>query len=203
MRFANPRLGQRRDILGRQAEDANGACDVLNGMLAQIGEGEPQLVANLFVRSARNIYAAGLAQRFEPGSDIDAVPQNVITVNNNIANVHSDAKDDLLGCRHRYVPRQHTLLDRYRAPDGVDDARKLKEEPIAGSLDHPPAACLDGGVEKLGTMSLERDHRSDLVGAHQTAVSDYIHGDDSSQSPFYDRRAHAHSANVCVVKPRR
>ena len=74
MRPANPRLRQRRDILCSQAEDADGACDVLNGMLAQIGERESQLVANLFVRSSRNIYATGLAQRFEPGSDIDAVP---------------------------------------------------------------------------------------------------------------------------------
>src|SRR4249920_1541868 len=140
MRSTYARFRQRRDVLCRQTKDTNGTGDVFDRVLAKIGEGQPQLIANLFVGGPRNTYAAGLAKRLEASSDIDAIAEDVVTVNNNIADVHSDAKDNLFGCGHRSIPCQHALLDRHRA------SRKFEEQPVTGSLDESPTAYLDGRV---------------------------------------------------------
>src|SRR5205814_6159239 len=58
--------------------DPHRPCDVLDLLLAEILEGEVELVAHLLVRRAAEADAAGLRQRFEPCGDVDPVAEDVV-----------------------------------------------------------------------------------------------------------------------------
>jgi hypothetical protein len=65
-------------------------------------------------------------------------------------------------------------LDFGGACDGVYDARKLNQHPIAGALDDTSLVLRDLRVEELLAMSIEGGKRRRLVGAHQTAEADHV-----------------------------
>ena len=76
---------------------------------------------------------------FQPRRDVDAVAQNVVALDQHIAEVDADAIDDALGLRNVGVALGHQLLDRDRAFDGGDDGGKLQQQPVAHRLDDAPA----------------------------------------------------------------
>ena len=98
---------QRQDVFRRQPVDADGARDVLHRLLAEIGEGQRQLVPDLLVGRARDADAAGLAQRLQPGGDVDAVAENVVAVDDDVADIDADAEDDLLVFGNGRVAARH------------------------------------------------------------------------------------------------
>src|SRR5262249_2696961 len=104
------RFRKRLDLLRAEAENANRPGNVLDGLLAEISEGERQLIPDLIVSRAGDAQAAWLAQRLQPGSDIDAVAENVITIDDDVANVDADAEDDASILRYRGVAARHGTL---------------------------------------------------------------------------------------------
>ena len=65
--------------------------DVLDLLLADIGELHRQLVGDLFVHRARHANAADLGKGFEPGCDVDAVAQQIAVTLHHVANGNADA----------------------------------------------------------------------------------------------------------------
>src|SRR5207244_3557887 len=85
------RLGDR---LRCKAEHANGPGDVLDLLLAEIGKSQWQLVADLIARDLRDAEATRFADRLEPRRDVHAVAENIIAVDNDVANIDADAQDE-------------------------------------------------------------------------------------------------------------
>ena len=75
--------------------NANWPSDVLDCMFAHVLETEAELVAHLVVYDARHQDAARIGQGFQPCRHIDAIAKDVITINNDIANVNADAELDM------------------------------------------------------------------------------------------------------------
>src|SRR5579871_386668 len=84
------------NVLRCEPEHAHRASDVLHGLLTEVSKGYRELIPNLVVRRPRDTNAAGLAERFQTRGNIDAVTKYVVAVDDDIADVDADPKDDLL-----------------------------------------------------------------------------------------------------------
>src|SRR5207302_796457 len=76
----------------RQRQNLDGARDVLDLMRSDVDEVYPDLAAHLIVRRLGNADAAGLGQRFQPRRDVDAVAEDIIARDDDVADVDADAK---------------------------------------------------------------------------------------------------------------
>src|SRR6266404_464920 len=113
------------DITCRKPEHSYRARDVFHGLLTKISESDRQLVPNLLVRRPGDTYSTGLAQRFQPRGNIDAVAVNILVVNDDIADVDADPEDDPLVHWNSHISPDHAALNVYRATYRIDHACKL------------------------------------------------------------------------------
>ena len=165
---------QRLDVLRGEPKDADRTGDILNRLLAEISEGDPQLVSDLIVRRAGDAKATGLAQSFQAGSDIDAIPEDVAVIYDDIAYIDADAKNDALVLANTRIATEHAALNRNRALHRIDDAAKLDQRPVACRLDDTPMMSGDRGVDQLAAVGFQRRQRAHFIDAHQPAVADDI-----------------------------
>ena len=66
--------------------------DILDLLLAEIGEDDGQFGADLVAHCAGDADPAGLGQRFEPRGDIDTVAKQILALDDDIADMHADAR---------------------------------------------------------------------------------------------------------------
>src|SRR5690606_20165038 len=139
--------------------------DVLDRLLAAILELERELVAHLLVGRTRNADAARLGELLEPRGYVDSVAEHVIALDDDVTDIDSDAELDALLGRHVGIAPAHPVLDRDRALHGIDDARELDQDTIAGRLDDTAVELREPRVDRLDAMSLQGRQGADLVGA--------------------------------------
>src|SRR5271154_442669 len=106
--------------------------DVLYGLLTEVVEPVRQLVPNLVVHDLRNADSVRLGQAFQPGRDIDAIAEDVVRLDDHVAQIDTDAKPDALVLRHVGIAAGHAALYFDSAQHRFDDARKLDEHAVAG-----------------------------------------------------------------------
>ena len=113
--------GRRDDLrIGPDRIDPHRPRDVLEVLLAEIDEGRIDPSAHVIVGGAGDHNAAGIANAFKPRRDIDAVAQNVVALDQDVAEVHADAIEDALVLSSIGIALGHHFLDRDRAFDGGD-----------------------------------------------------------------------------------
>ena len=161
---------------------------------AQILEGVGQLVADLVAHHPRDAEAAGIRPGFPAGRDIDAVAEDVVAVDDDVAEVDPDPEPDPAVLRHAGFAVDHRPLHLGGTADGVDDARELDQHPVASVLYDASAMLLDFRIDELAEKCLEPLVRSFLVHPHQARVAGHVGGKDRSQTT--DRR---HSRPVVKV----
>ena len=110
----------------------------------------------MVVGRARDQHAARLAKALQPRCDIDPVAENVVAVDQDVAEIDADAVDDALRLRRVSVALDHQFLDRNRAFDGGDDGGKLQQQPVAGRLDDAPAAVRHDRPRRLAMLAHAR-----------------------------------------------
>ena len=113
------------DVRRGEPKDADRAGDILNRLLAEIGEGERELVSDLIIRRARDAQAARLAESLQAGGNVDAIAENVAAVDDDIAYIDAYAKNDALVLGNACVATEHAALNGNRALHRIDDAAKL------------------------------------------------------------------------------
>ena len=96
-----------------QPIDAHGPRDVLEALLASIDEVGRHLALHLPPGVLGNRDAARLGDAFDPRRDVDAVAKDIITLDDDIANVDPDPKPDWIGLQSY----------RRRAPEAVSGSR--------------------------------------------------------------------------------
>jgi hypothetical protein len=74
--------------------DVHRPSDVLDLLLAQVPEGEVELVAHLVAHDAADADPARIGQGFETGGDIDAVAEDVALINDDVAEINTNAELD-------------------------------------------------------------------------------------------------------------
>ena len=156
--------------------------DALYLVMSRILEGKVQLAPDLLVHDIRNADPVGLGQRFQPGGDVDAVAKDVVRLDNNVADVHADAKADAFVFPDSGITADHAPLHFGRAHHGFDNARELDEHPVAGGFDYPPIVLPDPRLEQLAAMPLEALVGAFLIALHKARVAGHVSGDNCGEA---------------------
>ena len=182
-----PRLDRGRlGAVEAHPEDAERAGDVLDGLLALVLERDVEAVADLDLVAdrARHADAARLGQLLQARGDVDAIAEDVVVLEDHVAEVDADAELDPARRRHIRVAPRHPALDLDRTLHRVGDALKLDQEAVAGGLDDPAAVLGDRRVDQLEPVGPQARKRAGLVGLHQPAVADHVGGEDRGEPAF-------------------
>ncbi len=123
-------------------------------LLAQIDEIDIDLASNLLIRGRRNANAARLSNALQPRRNIDAITEDVVGVDNDVADIDPDPVSELrVGCT--CCPLRHFPLNRNCASHGVDGACELDQHAVAGRLDNPPLVRGDFGIDEFAPYNLQ------------------------------------------------
>ena len=169
------------DVGDPQRVGPHGPGDVLERLVAEVDELGLDPAAHMIVGGAGDAYAARLADALEPRRDIDAVAQNILAVDQHVAEIDADAVEDASGLGNARVAFGHLLLHANRAFDRRDDGRKFQQHAVAHRLDEPPAECANDRRRRLA-MVPHRARRPRFVLAHQPRVADDVGGEDRGEA---------------------
>jgi hypothetical protein len=112
----------------------NGPRDVLERLLAHILELEGELVAHLVAHHAADADAAWLRQGFKPSGDVDAIAENVVPIDDDVAEIDADAKFDTRFGRHTGISPGHLSLH--------VNAHRTASTTLANSTNNPSPVVL-------------------------------------------------------------
>ena len=144
---------------------------------------EIELVPDLVVDGLRNADCAGLGERLEPGSDVDAIAKDVVAVDDHVAEIDADPQLETALGRDRLIDCARCSLHLDSAAQRVDDARKIRQQAVACGTDDPPAMRRDQRVDRTAEFA-ERLMRTRFILAHQSAETDYVRVQDGGEFPF-------------------
>src|SRR5258706_7025096 len=100
--------------------DAHWAVDVLQPLLAQIGELDLDFASNLIVRRRRDADTSRLSNALKPRGDVDTVPENVIAFNQDVPEIDADPEQHPAINGHPFVPLVHHRLHGHGTLDRID-----------------------------------------------------------------------------------
>ena len=181
--------GGRRGLVAVPSPRPDRPLDVLELDFAGIGEGDADLAADLGMDDVRDENAAMRRLAFEAGRDVDAVAENVVALDDDVAEIDADAELD--GRLGREVALAHRPLDGDGAFDRIDDAAEFDQRAVAHHLDDAAVPRGDGRVERLAPDLPERGDRAGLVGAHHRGIAGNVGGEDGGEPAGNRNVAHA------------
>jgi hypothetical protein len=168
------------------AVDADRALEFAQGPPADELERLVALALDLIEGAARDQEAAGLGQGFEAGGDVDAVAEQVVPVDHDVAEVDADPKLDPSRARPPDVDLGDRRLDLERRPDRLDGACELRDRAVAGAAEHAAAMAGDQLLDHR-PAGVQRRQRRLLVLRHQPAEADHV-GRQDRGDPALDLR---------------
>ncbi len=95
-----------------------------------------------------------LANLLQPRRDVDAVAEQVVALDHNVAEIDPDAEDEALFRRGSLLAFRHALLHRDREGDRIDDRAEFGDEAVAHRLDDPPAILGKKRIDRRGSNVL-------------------------------------------------
>ena len=161
--------------------------DVLDLLYPEVLEREAELVEHLVAYRPADTDLPRQRQRLQARRDIDAIPENVVAVDNDVADVDAEAKFEAVFGGHARIAIDHSPLHVDRAANGIDHTGKLEQQTIAGRLDNPAAKFGDLGVDQVAPVRLQRRERAAFVLLHETGIARHIGRDDCCQSTLVPR----------------
>ncbi len=144
-----------------------------------IGRREPDLVAH----RAGEANTARFCERLQPGGDVDAVTEQVWSLDDHVSEMDADAEPHLLAGRATLVFLFDGVLDRDGAFDGIDRTRKIGDKTVAGGIEDPAAVGGDQSIEDC-PVGLQPPQCADLVQPHQPAVLGNVGRKDHGELSF-------------------
>jgi hypothetical protein len=128
------------------------------------------LAANLIVSGRRHADATRLRDTLKPRSYIDAIPENVITLDQDVPEVDPNPKQHTPVLRDAFVSLGHHRLHRHRTLDRIHHRRKLKQHAVARGLHEATAVFRHEGVGNLAVFA-QGAGGTHLVEPHQPRVA--------------------------------
>src|ERR1019366_3704795 len=121
--------------------------NVFQCLLASILESDIESSLGVLLHAARYADPIRLGQALQTRRYIHAIAKNIVTVDDDVTNVDAHAELDPLLLRHVGVALDHTALHLEGATHCVHHTGKFHQQPIASSLNNPPAVLIDLGIE--------------------------------------------------------
>ena len=159
-------------------------------------EGEVEPALDALAHHVGDADPAGLGQPLQAGGDVDAVAENIVALDDDVAEVDADAVADADVLAPLRLPLGHRLLDPGGRGDRVDDAGELDQHPIARGLDDAAVVFGDCRVDHLVAVRPLARQGARLVRLHEPGVPDHVGRQHGRQPTFASRCAHATSSPV-------
>jgi hypothetical protein len=155
--------------------------DVLQRLLAEIGELGLDPAAYVFERGAGNANASRFGDLLKAGCDIHPVAEQVVAFDQDIADRDPDPVEDALAFSAFRIALRHLLLHGERTFNGGDNGWKLDQHPIAHCLEQSTAVRRKN--RRCGFAPLAHSMRGPrLVLPHHARVPDDVRGKDRGKS---------------------
>jgi hypothetical protein len=155
--------------------------DILQALLAEIDEFGLDPPARLPIGVLGKADRARIANPFEARGDVDPVAQDVLAVDENVAEIDADAIENASGLGNRFVALGHHLLDEDGAFDRGDNGRKFEQHAVPGRLDEPSAEAAHNSGRRLAPLADDL-RRPGLVLAHEARIADDVGGEDRGET---------------------
>ena len=153
---------------------------VLERLFSEVDEFRIDPSAHVLVRRARNGYTTGFGDAFDPGGDVDAVTEDILPFDQDIAEMDANSVEDALRLGSVFVAGRHLPLHRQGALDRRDDGREFDEHPVAHGLEQPPPVRGDHRLSSFTPLP-NKTCRADLVLAHHARIADDVGGEDRGE----------------------
>ena len=141
------RLGG-RGLADLERIDPDRVGDVLELLIAEIGDGQIEPPLDLPVGLLGQTDRAGLGDALKAGSDVDTIAHQIaVRLFDHVAEMDADAELDAAIFRHADVALDHAVLHLDCATHGVDHAAELDDRAIAGALNDAPVMSVDRGID--------------------------------------------------------
>jgi|SRR6516164_7879884 hypothetical protein len=123
-----------------------------------------------------------LSQCLQTRRDIDAITEDVVFLNDHVTEVDANAEPDPALFGHFRLTVDHPALDLDRTAHGIDHARELGKEAVAGVFHGAAAVFSDFRINYLAEVGLKAAMRAFLVLAHQSRIPGHIGGEDGGEA---------------------
>jgi hypothetical protein len=125
---------ERGELIASNSVGAHWPSDVLDLLLAHIFEQIGQLVPDVLPEGSRDTNTIGLGQRFQTRRDVYTVAEDVVLLNDHIAEIDPNSQPDPALFGHVRLTIDHPALDLDRTPDSVHETLKFREQTVTGVL---------------------------------------------------------------------
>jgi hypothetical protein len=149
---------------------------------AHVVVGDLGFAPDLAMGVVRDADAAGIGNPFQARGDVDAIAENIVVIDDDVADVDADAEFDPLDLWDVDIAGSHAALDLDRAAHGVDGAAELDQHAVAGRLDDAAAILGDLGVDQRLAAGFQAGEGSFFIASHQPAVAGNIGGQDCREA---------------------
>ena len=129
-------------------------------------EGDIEPVGDLIVHRRCHADAADIGEPFNARRDVHSVAENVVVLENDVAQINADTELDLAIPGDIAVASRHSLLNFDGAAHRVGDTLKLDQHPVACGLDDVAVVLGNAGIDQLDAMGPEPRQRPHLVNLH-------------------------------------
>jgi hypothetical protein len=165
--------------------DPHGTDDILKLLLTYVLESDVQLALSVLLHPARHTNARRFRQTLQACSYVDAISEDVPTVDDDVALVYSHPELDPLVRRDLGIALGHSALNLDSTVQRIHHARELDQHSVPGGLDDPPAMLGDLGIDQGLPVGLELRERTFLIDAHEAAVASHVGRQDGRESSFH------------------
>jgi hypothetical protein len=166
------------------AIDAHWRRNILKALLADINEIGRHLALHLPPDVLGNRDATRLCNAFDPRRDVDAVAQDIVTLDDDIANIDPDPQPDWIGVGATGVLLHKLFLDFDGAGDGVHGAGEFHQRAVAHELDDTAGMRGDRRIDQLAPQIIQPGQSARLVHAHEARITDHVGGQDCRKPPL-------------------
>ena len=161
------------------------AGNVLNLLLAEIGEAYRQIGTDLFPQRTGTADPARRGQRLQSGGNIDAVAEQVAVLDDDVAQMQADAELHLFELGSGGVRLGDRRLHRQRAGQRVDRAGEFRGNAVAGGGEDASAMRRDQACEN-GAVVRQHPQGADFVASHQAGIASDIRRQDGGEFALDD-----------------
>jgi hypothetical protein len=161
-------------LAGLQRIDSDRPFDVLELGRAEIGDRHIEPGAHLPIGVFREADPARLANRLQPGGDINPVAHEIAALLDDVADMDANAKFDALVGGDLGVAPDHRPLNFTRKIHCIYDAAEFDNGAVAGAFDDPAVMHGNGRIDQIAAKGPKPCKDAIFVRAGKSGVADNV-----------------------------